>query len=105
MSAIFLERHRGEIIHDMLKEFNCQELPAMAWKNRKEPKQRTRKRDICLDTLAEFEKAFEGPNRPTTKREAIEQIYPQGIGYLLMWLVFRELVERIVAWLYDRTQA
>ena len=89
----------------MLKEFNCQELPVMAWKSRKEPKQRTRKRDICLDTLAEFEKAFEGSNRPKNRQEAIDQIYPQGIGYLMMWWLFRALVEKIVAWLYDRTQA
>jgi|688.fasta_scaffold1217300_1 hypothetical protein len=105
MSAIFLDRDRNEIVIDMLREFKCQELPQQAWVNRKEPKQRSRKRQLCIDTLAEFEKALEGPNRPRTKQDAINQIYPQGIGYLLMWMVFRAVVAQIVAWLYDRTQA
>jgi hypothetical protein len=105
MSAIFLDRDRNEIMSDMLREFKCQELPQQAWIDRKEPKQRTRKRQLCIDTLRQFEKAIEGPNRPRTRQEAIDQIYPQGVGYLLMWIVFRELVKTIVAWLYDRTRA
>jgi hypothetical protein len=105
MSAIFLDRDRSEIIIDMLREFKCQELPQQAWIDRKEPKERRKKRALCLATLEEFERVLERIGAPRTRQEAIDAIYPQGFGYVLMWLLFRAMVAQIVGWLWDRTQA
>jgi hypothetical protein len=105
MSAIFLERDRTEIVADMFRKFECEELPAFAWRDRKEPKERQKKRALCMATLEEFERVLEQIGAPRTRQEAIDAIYPQGFGYVLMWLLFRAMVAQIVGWLWDRTQA
>jgi len=105
VSAIFLERDRTEIVGEMLRKFECEELPAFAWNDRKEPKERRKKRALCIATLEEFERVLERAGAPKTRQEAIDAIYPQGIRYVLMWIILRAVVAKIVGWLWDRTQA
>ena len=69
MSAIFLERDRTEIVGEMLRKFECEELPAFAWNDRKEPKERRKKRALCIATLEEFERVLERAGAPKRDRK------------------------------------